>query len=52
MLGLVDAETVVDPDGGGEDPVATVLAADVQAVAANSNAMMPRDLGREPTARR
>ena len=51
-LGLVDAETVADPDGGGEDPVVAVVAVDVQAAAANSNAMMPRDLGREPTARR
>jgi len=51
-LGLVDAETVADPDGGREDPVAAVVTVDVQAAAANSNAMMPRDLGREPTARR
>jgi len=52
VLGLVDAETVADPDGGGEDPVAAVVTVDVQAAAANSSAIMPRDLGREPTARR
>jgi hypothetical protein len=51
-LGLVDAETAAEPDGGGEDPVAAVVTVDVQAAAANSNAMMLRDLGREPTARR
>ena len=52
MLGLADAETVRDPDGGGEDPVAAVVTVEVQAAAATSKAKMTRDLGGEPTARR
>jgi len=52
VLGLADAETVPDPDGGGEDPVAAVVTVDVQAAAATSKAKMTRDLGGEPTARR
>ena len=49
--GLVDGGTAVVADGCW-DGVAAVVTVDVQAAAANSNAAMPRELGREPTARR
>ena len=49
--GLIDAETG-ELTVGCVDDVGAVVTDDVQAAAATSNAATPRDLGREPTARR